>query len=158
VFKLALGLWLAMLLNRHFRGKALIAPSSCCLQSSPPVLSTSPGSGCRPIQRHHWTLFHLGHHHHAASTELGRSRHSPMTSIIGGHIWRGVPFFATRCCWPADHQPRSTRPLPSTAPGRGNRFWYVTWPAAAARHHGGDRCSPVMFRPSPTSSWSYVVP
>ena len=47
VFKLALGLWLALLLNRNFKGQgALPAPSSCCRSSFRRCCRPSPGSGC----------------------------------------------------------------------------------------------------------------
>jgi multiple sugar transport system permease protein len=46
VFKLALGLWLAMLLNRNFRGKAFTRAFIRCLSLSRPCSRLSPGSGC----------------------------------------------------------------------------------------------------------------
>jgi len=46
VFKLALGLWLALLLNNISRAKPLPAPSSCCRSSSRRCSRPSLGSGC----------------------------------------------------------------------------------------------------------------
>jgi hypothetical protein len=46
VAKLALGMWLALLLNRHFKGKRRSGRPCCCPSSSPPCCRPSPGSGC----------------------------------------------------------------------------------------------------------------
>jgi multiple sugar transport system permease protein len=42
IFKLALGMWLAVLLNRHFRFKASCAPRCCCPSSSRRCSRRSP--------------------------------------------------------------------------------------------------------------------
>jgi multiple sugar transport system permease protein len=46
VFKLTLGMWLALLLNRNFRGKRLVRASCCCPSSCPRCCRPSRGAGC----------------------------------------------------------------------------------------------------------------
>src|SRR3979411_3029051 len=62
VFKLALGLWLAMLLNRHFRGKALIRAFILLPFIIPTVLSTFAWKWMfdPTFSVINWLLYHLG--------------------------------------------------------------------------------------------------
>ncbi|MBV8167036.1 MAG: sugar ABC transporter permease, partial [Alphaproteobacteria bacterium] len=62
VFKLALGLWLAMLLNRHFVGKALVRAFILLPFIIPTVLSTFAWKWMfdPTFSVINWTLFHLG--------------------------------------------------------------------------------------------------
>ena len=46
VFKLALGLWLALLLNNNFKARPLLAPSFCCRSSSRQCCRRWHGNGC----------------------------------------------------------------------------------------------------------------
>ena len=46
VFKLALGLWLALLLNNNFKARPSLEPSFCCRSSSQRCCRPSPGNGC----------------------------------------------------------------------------------------------------------------
>src|SRR6188508_1595241 len=94
VFKLALGLWLAMLLNRHFRGKALTRAFILLPFIIPTVLSTFAWKWMfdPTFSVINWGLFQLG-------TITGRINwlgdpDLAMTSIIIINVWRGVPFYA----------------------------------------------------------------
>ena len=64
VFKLALGLWLALLLNRHFRGKAFMRAFILLPFIIPTVLSTFAWKWMfdPTFSVLNWMLFHLGHH------------------------------------------------------------------------------------------------
>src|SRR5882757_604519 len=94
VFKLALGLWLAMLLNRHFKGKALVRAFILLPFIIPTVLSTFAWKWMfdPTFSVINWTLFKFGLIH-ARINWLGDSDLA-MASIIVVNIWRGVPFFA----------------------------------------------------------------
>ena len=110
VFKLALGLWLAMLLNRHFKGKAIIRAFILLPFIIPTVLSTFAWKWMfdPTFSVINWTLFQLGF----ITTRINwlGDPDLAMTSIIVVNIWRGVPFFAiTPAGRPADHQPRAAR-------------------------------------------------
>src|SRR3984893_15029027 len=124
VFKLALGLWLAMLLNRNFRGKALTRAFILLPFILPAVLPTfvlhrllDPTFSVL-----NWLLYHFG-------LITGRINwlgdpDLAMISIIIVNIWRGGAFFSIRlvrgspACRPS--LPNSTRPPPSTAPSPGS--------------------------------------
>jgi multiple sugar transport system permease protein len=129
VFKLALGLWLAMLLNRHFRGKALTRAFILLPFIIPTVLSTFAWKWMfdPTFSVLNWLLYHLG---------LINSRINwlgdpdlAMISIIVVNVWRGVPFFAISLL--AGLQTISPE-LNEAAAIDGakplQRFWYVTWP------------------------------
>src|SRR6202795_1156397 len=94
IFKLALGLWLAMLLNRHFRGKALVRAFILLPFIIPTVLSTFAWKWMfdPTFSVINWTLFHLG----LITTRINwlGDPDLAMASIVVVNIWRGVPFFA----------------------------------------------------------------
>src|SRR4029453_4510795 len=94
VFKLGLGLWLAILLNRNFRGKAFTPAFIFFPFIIPTVLSTFAWRWMfdPTFSVINWTLYHLG-------LITGRINwlgdpDLAMISIIVVNIWRGVPFFA----------------------------------------------------------------
>ncbi len=94
VFKLALGLWLAMLLNRNFRGKAFTRAFILLPFIIPTVLSTFAWKWMfdPTFSVLNWLLYHFG-------LITGRINwlgdpDLAMISIIIVNIWRGVPFFA----------------------------------------------------------------
>ena len=66
VFKLALGLWLALLLNRHFRGKAFMRAFILLPFIIPTVLSTFAWKWMfdPTFSVLNWMLFHARHHPH----------------------------------------------------------------------------------------------
>ena len=129
VFKLALGLWLAILLNRHFRGKALIRAFILLPFIIPTVLSTFAWKWMfdPTFSVINWTLFQLGF-----ITQRINWLGDPdlaMTSIIVINIWRGVPFFAItllaglQTISPELHEAAA---IDGARPWQ--RFWHVTWP------------------------------
>jgi multiple sugar transport system permease protein len=129
VFKLALGLWLAMLLNRHFRGKAIIRAAILLPFIIPTVLSTFAWKWMfdSTFSVINWALFHLGIIHMPINW-LGNPDLA-MGSIMVVNIWRGVPFFAISLL--AGLQTISPELNEAAAIDGARpwaRFWYVTWP------------------------------
>ena len=129
VFKLALGLWLAMLLNRHFRGKALVSAFILLPFIIPTVLSTFAWKWMfdPTFSVINWTLFQLGF-----ITQRINWLGDPdlaMTSIIVINIWRGVPFFAISLLAGLQTiSPELNEAAAIDGARPWNRFWYVTWP------------------------------
>ncbi|MCC8430789.1 sugar ABC transporter permease [Reyranella aquatilis] len=129
VFKLALGLWLALLLNRHFRGKAIIRAFILLPFIIPTVLSTFAWKWMfdPTFSVINWTLFQLG----LITTRINwlGDPDLAMTSIIVINIWRGVPFFAItllaglQTISPELHEAAA---IDGARPWA--RFWHVTWP------------------------------
>ena len=129
VYKLALGLWLAILLNRHFRGKALIRAFILLPFIIPTVLSTFAWKWMfdPTFSVINWTLFQLG----LITTRINwlGDPDLAMTSIIVINIWRGVPFFAItllaglQTISPELHEAAA---IDGARPWQ--RFWHVTWP------------------------------
>src|SRR6202045_2767547 len=129
VFKLALGLWLALLLNRHFRGKAMTRAFVLLPFIIPTVLSTFAWKWMfdPTFSVINWTLFHLG---------IIRTRINwlgdpilALVSVMIVNIWRGVPFYAISLL--AGLQTISPE-LAEAAAIDGARPWqrfrYITWP------------------------------
>src|ERR1700720_4356152 len=129
VFKLALGLWLAMLLNRHFKGKALTRAFILLPFIIPTVLSTFAWKWMfdPTFSVINWTLYRLS---------LINSRINwlgdpdlAMISVIIVNIWRGVPFYAIsllaglQTISPELHEAAA---IDGARPWQ--RFWHVTWP------------------------------
>jgi multiple sugar transport system permease protein len=129
VFKLALGLWLAMLLNRHFRGKAFTRAFILLPFIIPTVLSTFAWKWMfdPTFSVLNWMFFKLG----LISGRINwlGDPDLAMLSIIIVNIWRGVPFFAISLL--AGLQTISPE-LNEAAAIDGakplQRFWYITWP------------------------------
>ncbi|HTR87228.1 MAG TPA: sugar ABC transporter permease [Reyranella sp.] len=129
VFKLGLGLWLAMLLNRHFRGKAIIRAFILLPFIIPTVLSTFAWKWMfdPTFSVINWALLHLGLIHLPINW-LGNPDLA-MGSIMAVNIWRGVPFFAISLL--AGLQTISPELNEAAAIDGARpwaRFWYVTWP------------------------------
>ena len=129
VFKLALGLWLAVLLNRHFRGKAFIRAFILLPFIIPTVLSTFAWKWMfdPTFSVLNWTLLHLG----LITTRINwlGDPDLAMASIMLVNIWRGVPFYAIsllaglQTISPELHEAAA---IDGARPWQ--RFWYVTWP------------------------------
>jgi len=129
VFKLALGLWLALLLNRHFRGKAFVRAFILLPFIIPTVLSTFAWKWMfdPTFSVLNWILFHLG---------LITSRINwlgdpdlAMISVIIVNIWRGVPFFAiTLLAGLQTISPELHEAAAIDGARAWNRFRHVTWP------------------------------
>jgi multiple sugar transport system permease protein len=129
VFKLGLGLWLAMLLNRHFRGKAIVRAFILLPFIIPTVLSTFAWKWMfdSTFSVINWALFKLGIIHLPINW-LGDPQLA-MGSIMVVNIWRGVPFFAISLL--AGLQTISPELNEAAAIDGARpwaRFWYVTWP------------------------------
>ncbi|KAF0103072.1 MAG: hypothetical protein FD144_2247 [Rhodospirillaceae bacterium] len=129
VFKLALGLWLALLLNRHFRGKAIIRAFILLPFIIPTVLSTFAWKWMfdPTFSVINWTLFQLGLIT-ARINWLG-DPDLAMTSIIVINVWRGVPFFAiTLLAGLQTISPELHEAAAIDGARPWSRFWHVTWP------------------------------
>lgn len=129
VFKLALGLWLAMLLNRHFRGKAIVRAFVLLPFIIPTVLSTFAWKWMfdPTFSVINWTLFKIGLIH-VRINWLGDADLA-MTSIMVVNIWRGVPFFAISLLAGLQTiSPELNEAAAIDGARPWNRFWYVTWP------------------------------
>src|SRR5882757_1788548 len=129
VFKLALGLWLAMLLNRNFRGKAFTRAFILLPFIIPTVLSTFAWKWMfdPTFSVLNWMLFHAGIIHTRINW-LGDPVMA-MVSVIIVNVWRGVPFYAISLL--AGLQTISPD-LHEAAAIDGARAWarfrHVTWP------------------------------
>jgi len=129
VFKLALGLWLALLLNRHFRGKALTRAFILLPFIVPTVLSAFAWKWMfdPTFSVLNWLLFKIG-----AITGRINWLGDPdlaMLSVIIVNVWRGVPFFAISLL--AGLQTISpdlneAAAIDGARPFK--RFVYITWP------------------------------
>ena len=129
VFKLALGLWLALLLNRHFKGKAIVRALILLPFIIPTVLSTFAWKWMfdPTFSVLNWLLFHLGIIEQRINW-LG-DPDLAMMSIIIVNVWRGVPFFAISLL--AGLQTISPELHEAAAIDGANarqRFIHVTWP------------------------------
>jgi multiple sugar transport system permease protein len=94
IFKLGLGLWLAQLLNRHFKGKAWVRAFVLLPFIVPTVLSTYAWKWMfdPTFSVLNWGLYRLG-----LITQRINWLGDPnlaFTSVIIVNIWRGVPFYA----------------------------------------------------------------
>jgi multiple sugar transport system permease protein len=129
VFKLALGLWLAVLLNHHFRGKALTRAFILLPFIIPTVLSTLAWKWMfdPTFSVINWGLFRLGLIHGRINW-LG-DPNLALISVIVVNIWRGLPFYAITLL--AGLQTISPE-LHEAAAIDGARAWqrfrHVTWP------------------------------
>ena len=94
VAKLALGMWLALLLNRHFKGKRLVRASMLLPFIIPTVLSTFAWKWMfdPTFSVLNWTLYHAG----IIQTRIGWLTDPTLAlgSIIIVNVWRGMPFYA----------------------------------------------------------------
>ena len=127
IFKLALGLWLALLLNRSFKFKAFTRAFILLPFIIPTVLSTFAWKWMfdPTFSVLNWMLYQTGMIRSAINW-LGDGDLA-MLSIIIVNIWRGVPFFAiSLLAGLADDQPR---------PQRGRRDRRRAAMAALLAHH-----------------------
>ena len=129
VFKLALGLWLALLLNRHFRGKALTRAFVLLPFIIPTVLSTFAWKWMfdPTFSVINWTLYRL----YIIDTRINwlGDPHLAMISIIIVNVWRGVPFYAISLLaglQTISPELQEAAAIDGARPWQ--RFWHVTWP------------------------------
>ena len=129
VLKLGLGLWLAMLLNRHFKGKAFIRAFVLLPFIIPTVLSTFAWKWMfdPTFSVINFFLFRLG-----ITTKQISWLGGPvlaLSSVIIVNVWRGMPFFAITLL--AGLQTINPTLYEASAMDGANgwqRFWHVTWP------------------------------
>ena len=129
VFKLGLGLWLALLLNRHFRGKAFARAFILLPFIIPTVLSTFAWKWMfdPTFSVINWTLFRLGIIH-ARINWLG-DPDLALISVIIVNVWRGVPFYAISLLaglQTINPELQEAAAIDGARPW--HRFWHVTWP------------------------------
>jgi multiple sugar transport system permease protein len=129
ILKLALGLWLAMLLNRNFRGKALTRAFILLPFIIPTVLSTFAWKWMfdPTFSVINWTLYRLAIIH-ARINWLG-DPDLAMISVIIVNVWRGVPFYAISLLaglQTINPELQEAAAIDGARPWQ--RFWHVTWP------------------------------
>jgi multiple sugar transport system permease protein len=129
VLKLVLGLWLALLLNRHFRGKAFVRAFILLPFIIPTVLSTFAWKWMfdPTFSVINWMLFKMS----LTSARINWLGDPDLAiiSVIIVNVWRGVPFYAISLL--AGLQTISPE-LHEAAAIDGARAWarfrHVTWP------------------------------
>jgi multiple sugar transport system permease protein len=129
VFKLVLGLWLALLLNRHFRGKAFVRAFILLPFIIPTVLSTFAWKWMfdPTFSVINWMLFHLGLIDGRINW-LG-DPNLAIISVMVVNIWRGVPFYAISLLAGLQTISPELHEAAAIDGARAwNRFRYVTWP------------------------------
>ncbi len=129
VFKLALGLWLALLLNNNFKGKAFTRAFILLPFIIPTVLSTLAWKWMfdPTFSVINWGLFRLG---------LINSRinwlgdpNLALISVIIVNVWRGVPFYAISLLAGLQTISPELHEAAAIDGARAwQRFWHVTWP------------------------------
>ena len=129
VFKLALGLWLALLLNRHFRGKAFMRAFILLPFIIPTVLSTFAWKWMfdPTFSVLNWMLFHLG----IIKTRINwlGDPNLAMVSVIIVNVWRGVPFYAISLLAGLQTISPELHEAAAIDGARAwNRFRHMTWP------------------------------
>jgi multiple sugar transport system permease protein len=129
VFKLALGMWLALLLNRHFRFKRMIRAWMLLPFIIPTVLSTFAWRWMfdPTFSVINWTLYHLGWI--TDRLPFLSSGDWAMWCAIVVNTWRGTPFFAiTLLAGLQTINPDLHEAAALDGANAWNRFWHVTWP------------------------------
>jgi multiple sugar transport system permease protein len=129
VFKLALGLWLALLLNRHFKGKALTRAFVLLPFIIPTVLSTFAWKWMfdPTFSVINWSLYRLGLIH--GRINWLSDPDLAMVSVIIVNVWRGVPFYAISLLaglQTINPELQEAAAIDGARPWQ--RFWHVTWP------------------------------
>jgi len=129
IFKLALGMWLALLLNRHFRGKRLVRASMLLPFIVPTVLSTFAWRWMfdPTFSVLNWTLYKAGF----IVTKLPFLSDGTwaMSCAILINTWRGMPFFAiTLLAGLQTISPDLHEAASLDGANAWRRFWHVTWP------------------------------
>src|ERR1700736_2010075 len=129
VFKLGLGLWLALLLNRHFKGKALTRAFILLPFIIPTVLSTFAWKWMfdPTFSVINWSLYRLGLIH--GRINWLSDPDLAMISVIIANVWRGVPFYAISLLaglQTINPELQEAAAIDGARPWQ--RFWHVTWP------------------------------
>jgi multiple sugar transport system permease protein len=127
--KLALGMWLALLLNRHFRGKRLVRASMLLPFIVPTVLSTFAWKWMfdPTFSVLNWSLYHAG----IIETRIGWLTDPTLAlgSVIIVNVWRGMPFYAiTLLAGLQTVSPELHEAAAIDGANAWQRFWRITWP------------------------------
>jgi multiple sugar transport system permease protein len=129
ILKLALGMWLALLLNRHFRGKRLVRAAMLLPFIIPTVLSTFAWRWMfdPTFSVVNWALYQTG----LIVTKLPflSSGDWAMWCAVVINTWRGMPFFAiTLLAGLQTINPDLQEAAALDGATAWHRFWHVTWP------------------------------
>lgn len=129
VFKLVLGMWLALLLNRHFRFKRMIRAWMLLPFIIPTVLSTFAWRWMfdPTFSVINWTLYHAGWI--TDRIPFLSDGDWAMWCAIVVNTWRGTPFFAiTLLAGLQTISPDLHEAAALDGANAWHRFWHVTWP------------------------------
>jgi len=129
IFKLSLGMWLALLLNRNFRGKRVVRASMLLPFIVPTVLSTFAWRWMfdPTFSVLNWLLYQTGF----ITTKLPFLSDGTygMWCAIVVNTWRGMPFFAISLLAGLQTISPDLQEAASLDGANGwHRFWHVTWP------------------------------
>jgi multiple sugar transport system permease protein len=129
IFKLALGMWLALMLNRSFRFKRIIRASMLLPFIIPTVLSAFAWRWMfdPTFSVMNWVLFHSG----LITDRLPFLSDGDwaMWCAVLVNTWRGMPFFAiTLLAGLQTISPDLHEAAALDGANAWNRFWHVTWP------------------------------
>jgi multiple sugar transport system permease protein len=129
IFKFVLGMWLALLLNRHFRFKRLVRASMLLPFIIPTVLSTFAWRWMfdPTFSVLNWVLYQTGF----IVTKLPFLSDGDwaMWCAIVVNTWRGMPFFAiTLLAGLQTINPDLHEAAALDGANGWRRFWHVTWP------------------------------
>jgi multiple sugar transport system permease protein len=129
IFKLALGMWLALLLNRHFRAKRLVRASMLLPFIIPTVLSTFAWRWMfdPTFSVLNWVLYTTG----VITTKLPFLSDGTwaLSCAIVVNTWRGMPFFAiTLLAGLQTINPDLHEAASLDGANAWRRFWHVTLP------------------------------
>jgi multiple sugar transport system permease protein len=137
ILKLALGMWLALLLNRHFRGKRLVRAAMLLPFIIPTVLSTFAWRWMfdPTFSVLNWILLQTGfigdNWYSLSHTKLPFLSNGlfGMWCAIVVNTWRGMPFFAiTLLAGLQTINPDLHEAAALDGANAWRRFWHVTWP------------------------------
>ena len=129
IFKLALGMWLALLLNRHFRGKRIVRAAMLLPFIVPTVLSTFAWRWMfdPTFSVLNWLLYRGGFI--VTKLQFLSDGVYGMWCAIVVNTWRGMPFFAITLLAGLQTINPDLHEAASLDGANGWwRFWYVTWP------------------------------
>ena len=129
IFKFALGMWLALLLNRNFRFKRIVRASMLLPFIIPTVLSAFAWRWMfdPTFSVMNWLLFHTG----LITDRLPflSSGDWAMWCAVLVNTWRGMPFFAiTLLAGLQTISPDLHEAAALDGASAWHRFWHVTWP------------------------------
>ena len=129
ILKLALGMWLALLLNRHFRGKRIVRASMLLPFIIPTVLSTFAWRWMfdPTFSVLNWLLYRTGFI--VTKIPFLSDGDYGMWCAIVVNTWRGMPFFAITLLAGLQTISPDLQEAASLDGANGwHRFWRVTWP------------------------------